>query len=77
MQKLNVYGQKTIVPFYPKRYIEGQLPKLMLHLCLIVAKGIKLNNIINYFIGLLKLYFYIVFRPNPACAEIGRAAQLS
>lgn len=45
-----------------------------------VAKGIKLNNIINYFIGLVKLYFYnfyIVFRPNPACAEIGRAAQLS
>ena len=42
-----------------------------------VAKGIKLNNIINYFIGLRKLYFYIVFRPNPACAEIGRAAQLS
>ena len=42
-----------------------------------VAKGIKLNNIINYFIGLVKLYFYIVFRPISACAEIGRAAQLS
>ena len=27
-----------------------------------VAKGIKLNNIVNYFIGLVKLYFYQIAR---------------
>lgn len=43
------------------------------------AQGIKikLDHIINYFIEIVKLYFYIVFRLNPTCAEIGRAARLS